>query len=248
MYRDTGRDTPGHTPIGVSRVPPICPARFIVPSPVPEKSMSKAKRRRNRRRKTRHAVERGERVKPTPETIAKLKPWPMQTLLAQGAEDGGIEADEFEAAIEIVEAFKAITIATGDRHQWSPERIGIVSTADSMSDHDAFLAAVWFEWAKPYGARAAHIAASIEDAEPIGSIVELRTACRRWLKARADLTRPSKPIDMPPDLGLPVTASKSLHLPSMPHALPQSHSSPVQASPGSRAAPARSHAPGYRSR
>ncbi len=47
---------------------------------------AKAKKRRAKKRK---CVNRAERVQATPETLAKLKPWPMQDLLRKGREDGG---------------------------------------------------------------------------------------------------------------------------------------------------------------
>ena len=50
-----------------------------------------ANARKRKARKARRVVERGERVKATPETIAKLKPHPLELLLARGREDGGIE-------------------------------------------------------------------------------------------------------------------------------------------------------------
>jgi hypothetical protein len=74
--------------------------------------MAKAKKRRSKKRQ---AVRRVERVQATPETLAKLKPWPMQDLLRKGPEDGGLSSDQFEAALQIVEACKIITQGLGFR-------------------------------------------------------------------------------------------------------------------------------------
>jgi hypothetical protein len=65
-----------------------------------------------RKRKTRRVV-RTDRVQATPETLAKLKPWPMQELLAKGRHGGGLESDQFEAALQIVEAFGVISHGLG---------------------------------------------------------------------------------------------------------------------------------------
>lgn len=57
----------------------------------------------------RHVVKAAERVGPTPETAAKLKPWPMRQLY----EANKISMNQYEAAQEIVTAFKFIAQQVG---------------------------------------------------------------------------------------------------------------------------------------
>lgn len=54
-------------------------------------------------------VKREERVGPTPETAAKLKPWPMNELVAASK----ISTAQYEAAIQIVQAFRFISSTVG---------------------------------------------------------------------------------------------------------------------------------------
>lgn len=54
-------------------------------------------------------VQREERVGPTPETAAKLKPWPMNELVAAGE----LSTAQYETAIQIVQAFKFISSTVG---------------------------------------------------------------------------------------------------------------------------------------
>ena len=72
-----------------------------------------AKRRAERRRRAN--VVRAERVDPTPETLAKLRPWTMAELLKLGPEAGGIDPNQHEAGVEIVDAFRALTKDLGYR-------------------------------------------------------------------------------------------------------------------------------------
>src|SRR4029077_154220 len=64
-------------------------------------------------RKARRAINRGDRVKATPETLAKLRPHPLELLLARGREGGGIDADQWQGAEEIEDAAQAIAPASG---------------------------------------------------------------------------------------------------------------------------------------
>lgn len=57
----------------------------------------------------RRVVRREERVGPTPETLAKLRPWPINYLVAEER----LSVDYFEASIEICQAFKFITRIVG---------------------------------------------------------------------------------------------------------------------------------------
>jgi hypothetical protein len=104
-----------------------------------------AKRRAERRRRAR--VERAERVQPTPETLAKLKPWTMAELLRLGPEAGGIDPTQHEAAVEIVDAFKALTKELGYR-PLQLERVGRGSVG--MNARDLRLATIYLAWAARY--------------------------------------------------------------------------------------------------
>jgi hypothetical protein len=142
--------------------------------------MGKSKWKRNRRKQ----VERTERVKPPPEAAQHHRPWPMMMLLHLGPDANGIDADEFEAGIEIVETFKAITAEM----QVRGTRDGLPGSHE-MSDRIAFMGNVWFEWTRQIGPVATHIVEQIEDAVPIHSPDALRLALRRWLKVKRDLLR-----------------------------------------------------------
>lgn len=63
--------------------------------------------RKQRRAAKREAVLRAERVGPTPETMAKLRPCPLRDMLHRGADPndpGGMQPDQYEAALEIWDA------------------------------------------------------------------------------------------------------------------------------------------------
>ncbi len=152
--------------------------------------MSNANRKRRARKARRRQVDRTERVLPPPEAAQHFRPWPMQTLLALGHPDG-IDADEFEAALQIVETFRTLTLEIGERHQSMEQRIGISATSFAMSDRDAERCACWFEWSLhlPTGLPS-RLVAWIEDDAPIGSVEVLRRACRLWDRVRSDRAKP----------------------------------------------------------
>ena len=147
-----------------------------------------------RKRRRRAQVERSERVKPPPEAAQHHRPWPMQLLLQAGPEGGGIDADEFEAALQIVETYKAL-VRTLDIAAAALERIAAVpAPRTSMSDRDAELIACWFDWSQllPRGLppRLVHW---VEDDEPIGSVAVLRRACRLWDRCRSERAKGCPP-------------------------------------------------------
>jgi hypothetical protein len=182
--------------------------------------------RKARRAKKRRAARVVERVKATPETLAKLRPWPMQQLLQQGAADGGIEADEFEAALQIVQAFKALTADLAVRSgNIEAERItGYL--AGNVSDTDARRIALWFAWVErlPFGSDAAKLVEQIEDHAPISSVAALRHACHLWDATARDHSRIAEsahalesasnhqysPLDSAPGFGLTLQVSRNL--------------------------------------
>jgi len=176
--------------------------------------------KKNRRRK----VERAERVKPPPEAAQHARPWPLQELLRLGPEGDGIDADEFEAAIEIVETFKMLTAELQVHGVRAADLHGIASSRQ-LSDRAAFMISIWFQWSMQVGPIAGQLVDQIEDALPIRSPAILRAGLRRWLKVRHDMQR-----------GLDREPRKMLTMRSEPqvrgdrgYALPISHpSSPVR--------------------
>jgi hypothetical protein len=153
--------------------------------------MSNANRKRRAKKGRRRQVDRTERVMPPPEAAQHHRPWPMQTLLAAGHPDG-IDADEFEAALQIVETFKALVVGLG-MVAITPERLmgDIGGTTGGMSDRDAERCACWFEWSLrlPTGLPP-RLVGWIEDDLPIGSVDVLRRACRLWDRIRGDRAKP----------------------------------------------------------
>jgi hypothetical protein len=149
-----------------------------------------AKRRAERRRRAR--VERAERVQPTPETLAKLKPWTMAELLRLGPEGGGIDPVQHEAAIEIVDAFKALTKELGYR-PLDLERVGRGTT--EMGPRELRLATIYLAWASAYQRRwlvRPHVVVEwIEDERHIdpGAMSLLRGALDLWDRIRGDHDR-----------------------------------------------------------
>lgn len=145
------------------------------------------KSRAQRRAARRARVDRIERVTPPPEAAQHHRPWPMQVLLAAGPEHGGIDADEFEAALQIVETFAALTqglAVSGTSADLC--RIG-GNYSGSMSDRDAERIAVWFDWSTllPRGLPP-RLVRWIEDDEPVGSVAVLRRSCHLWDRVRRD--------------------------------------------------------------
>jgi hypothetical protein len=151
--------------------------------------MSKKKRRS---RKQRRSVRRSERVKPSALAEAKKRAWPMQALLERGRENVGIDADQFECAVEIVDAFKAITRALGFR----PVVLNsIARTAVEMSPRDERLASTYLLWGtdlvKRFLLRPHVVVEWIEDERAFGddAVPTLSKALDLWDKHRTDYGR-----------------------------------------------------------
>src|SRR5215468_545658 len=109
-------------------------------------SKSRAQRRATKRRR---AVDRTERVKPSPLAEAKKRPWTMMVLLDRGPEAQGISAEQFEAGIDVAEAFEALTRTLGYRAA-SPEAVLLHRGWDrflSMSAREARMIAIYLAWA-----------------------------------------------------------------------------------------------------
>ena len=105
-----------------------------------------AKKKRKTKAK-RAKVDRAERVAATPETLKKLKPWPMQDLLRRGPEDGGLSSEQFEASLQIVEAFNVITRGLG----FKPVDLGRVGHGSSdIGPRQARLWNIYVEWGNEF--------------------------------------------------------------------------------------------------
>lgn len=64
----------------------------------------KSKKAKRQAKARRQAVSRSERVQATPETIAKLRPCPLKTMV----HDGTMQPDQYEAALSIWDAHDAL--------------------------------------------------------------------------------------------------------------------------------------------
>jgi hypothetical protein len=108
-----------------------------------------SKSRAQRRAKRRRTVDRTERVKPSPLAEAKKRPWTMMVLLDRGPEAQGITAEQFEAGIDVAEAYEALTRMLGYRAA-SPEAVVAHRGWDrflSMSAREARMIAIYLAWA-----------------------------------------------------------------------------------------------------
>jgi hypothetical protein len=113
-----------------------------------------ANARKTAARKARRAINRGDRIKATPETLAKLRPHPLELLLARGREGGGIDADQWQCAEEIIAARDAFAAGLGfnSNDLQSMISLGFAASIGSysraqMSPHDERLCAIWLAWA-----------------------------------------------------------------------------------------------------
>lgn len=112
----------------------------------------------------------------------------MQQLLRAGKDGGGIEVDEFEAALQIVDAFKALTRDLAVRSgNVEVERISGYM-GEAMSDGDARRIVLWFAWVErlPVHIDPAGLVSQIEDGRAISSVADLRIACHLWDSAARD--------------------------------------------------------------
>jgi hypothetical protein len=132
---------------------------------------------------SRRRVLREERVGPTPETLAKLRPWTLRTLL----EAGDLDAAEFESILQIVSAYKLITSGVGHKPVDYGREGG--KGNGSMSPGQERLCAVYRAWGCRFTPGAfiiqpGYIVAWAEDELPIDSWAKhvLRGAARQWDK------------------------------------------------------------------
>jgi len=159
--------------------------------------MANARKRKARRQ--RRAVNRGDRVKATPETLAKLKPHPLEVLLARGRDGDGLDADQIESAEQIVDAAAAVTRGLGVAGgSW--EKVANDHRDIDMSPRDERLALIWFAWAaelqrclglKPFG-----VVELIGYIHPLDRqrVWRLQRSLDLWAKVRHDLARPARDV------------------------------------------------------
>ena len=172
-----------------------------------------ANARKRKARKARRAVNRGDRVKATPETLAKLRPHPLEVLLARGRDGGGIDADQLQCAEEIVDACQAITCQLGlSCHDWL--RVTTYGRPGEMSARAERLSVIWFAWAvelqRCLGIRPFAVVELIAAERPIygDAIPRLGRALDLWAKVRQDTARAAREVSTicpnPLDSAMPV--------------------------------------------
>jgi hypothetical protein len=190
--------------------------------------MSK-KARARRAAKRRRQVDRAERVKPSPLAEAKKRPWSMQVLLEAGREGGGIDADQHEAALEIVDCYRGITAEVRCSHT-DLENHRHCPSMKPAGYGDAQRSALYLAWCheilRRMRLRPAIVVGWIEDtASPI-AVELLSRALDLWLQTKHELGRdqrltPTPRIDNLPTLPASVGADH--------HSLPFVMSGPAYA-------------------
>jgi hypothetical protein len=158
-----------------------------------------ANARKRKARKARRAVNRGDRVKATPETLAKLQPHPLEVLLSRGRDDGGIDADQLQCAEEVVDAFSAVTRGLGVKAAML-ERIGSAGHLEELSSRDERLSVIWFAWAAELPRRLLPrpvvVVEMIGGVRPASSddIRSLGRALDLWAQVRQDTAQPVREL------------------------------------------------------
>jgi hypothetical protein len=172
--------------------------------------MSKSRTQR-RAAKRRRAVDRTERVKPSPLAEAKKRPWTMMVLLDRGPEAQGISGEQFEAGIDVAEAFEALTRTLGYRAA-SPEAVLAHRGWDrflSMSAREARMIAIYLAWAPELQRRLrlrGHVVMEwVQDERSLtaADLPKFIRALDLWCKHRDEwraenLTKPSQELTMSP--------------------------------------------------
>lgn len=152
--------------------------------------MTNAKRRRSR--EARKRVERVERVKPTPETLAKLRPWTMRELLRLGPDAGGIDPVQHDNAVELVDAFRALTKELGFRPL---DLVRVGKGTVGMGAHELRLATIYLAWGLAFSRRfkrsPALVVEWIEDEQPLElrALPILLSALDLWDRIKSDHDR-----------------------------------------------------------
>jgi hypothetical protein len=117
-------------------------------------------------------------------------PWSFYGLLELGRKDGGIDADQFTAGTEIVEAFRAITRELGFQ-PLDLERVG--TGRRDMTPRELRLSVIYFAWGTELTRRLfvrPHVVVEwVEDQRQmmLDAVPTLRRALDLWDKIRGDL-------------------------------------------------------------
>jgi hypothetical protein len=154
--------------------------------------MANARKRKARRR----AVDRGDRVKATPETLAKLKPHPIELLLAKGRDAGAIDPDQWQSADEISEAFGAITRQLGVTARFLDSIIGHARVGE-LSPHHEKLTVIWFAWSPELVRRLMirpHVVVEWIANERLIEPHLFGRALDLWAKVRQDISQSKRPV------------------------------------------------------
>lgn len=195
-------------------------------------------RSRAQRRAARRAAS-AQRVKPSAMAEAKKRPWPMQELLRLGPEKGGIDAEQFEAGVEVAEAHHALTRTLGYRSNADYERpYDRIETQHGLADlnpRDLRLVTVYLAWGRELtdrlGVKAHQVVTWVNGDSPPPALLMLTRALDLWGQARDDHDRAAK-------------ARRETVSPSLAQAPPEGHSCPLggesrSAGPEGRSAPDR---------
>jgi hypothetical protein len=196
--------------------------------------------KKSRANKARRAVDRAERVPPSALAEAKKRRWSMTILLEAGREGGGLEADQYEAALEIVACYRAITSVVG-YHMRSMDGLR-THTVDPDNPRVAETYRRWCsELQRRMGLQPAVIVGWVEDtARPI-AVDLLARALDLWLQVQDDLQRTQRLTPTVSRVDCTITGH---HLSASPHiAYAQAPSLSLRAvGQATRAAPARAQA------
>jgi hypothetical protein len=151
----------------------------------------------------------------------------MQTLLQRGPEADGISAEQFEAGIEIVDAYEALTRSCG-WHSAALDRVTGNAASDDMSPRELRLIAIYLQWVSELITRCrlpgTIIVDWITDTRSLGTIglPLLVRALDLWTKQRDDwrpagltsdrhvvLTSPRRGVSAPIAHDLPLPSSRA---------------------------------------
>ena len=186
---------------------------------------------------------------------AKKRPWPMQELLKLGRKAGGIDADDFEAAVEIVEARRALTRGIGYRDHvaldFQPD-LGTDRERD-LGPRDLRLVTIYLAWGRALldrlALRAHRIAEQVEASTRPLDVGALVAALGLWDRLAEDHDRgrsTERHQPAPHQMVLPIPA---LMLAPPMASPPRAMARPADATPRFIAEPIRRpDLPGYRRR
>jgi hypothetical protein len=137
---------------------------------------------------------------------AKKRPWIMQTLLQRGPDAEGISAEQFEAGIEVADAYDALTRGAGfSAVSFNASALGYSGSHDvDLSPREVRLTAIYLAWVMALqqrsGLHGSLIVEWIKEERPLGhSLPWLVKALELWIQQRDDwrpalLTQPVRPV------------------------------------------------------